>query len=287
VNLREKVLAAARRLAAERPAKRPIDQISISDIAREAGVHWSTARRHLGSKADLKALLTQYRADSRAVTREVNPGPGEANPDTGEVNPSTGEANPDTRTRIILAAARVFSQYGYNGASLDQVAAAAWLTKGAVYWHFSSKSDLFLALLRENVRRQLSILPDDTGNILASPDPEKALAAWFEVQFALCQAHPDGARLFFEFVASSRDPAVRAELSAIFRAGIEGVQGILRRAQDGQMLSPDQNPHALAVLLQALLNGLSLSWLIGQPIEESRALATEIARVLWRGARPG
>lgn len=93
--------------------------------------------------------------------------------------------------------------------------------------------------------------------------------------------------LFFEFVASSRDPVVREELSATFRAGIEGVQNILRRAQDGQMLPPVQNPHALAVFFQALLNGLSLAWLIGLPIGESRALATEIARVLWRGARPG
>src|SRR5207249_2637158 len=52
------------------------------------------------------------------------------------------------------AAAHVFAERGYRGASLDLVAAAAGVTKGAVYWNFESKSDLFFALLEERVDRR-------------------------------------------------------------------------------------------------------------------------------------
>ena len=65
----------------------------------------------------------------------------------------TQDKNPDktevTRGRLLAAAADVFAKKGYEGASVDDVAHAAGLTKGAVYWHFANKEELFLTLVRE------------------------------------------------------------------------------------------------------------------------------------------
>src|SRR3982750_1537406 len=62
-----------------------------------------------------------------------------------------GEELPDTRARLLDAAAQVFSERGFAASSVDDVAAAAGMSKGAVYWNFDSKDDLIDALLEERV----------------------------------------------------------------------------------------------------------------------------------------
>ena len=62
-----------------------------------------------------------------------------------------GSRRDRTRQDLLAAATTVFAARGYDGASVDDVAAAAGYTKGAVYSHFSSKAELFLALFRARV----------------------------------------------------------------------------------------------------------------------------------------
>src|SRR3954447_3687920 len=59
----------------------------------------------------------------------------------------------DARTALLEAALAVFAERGYRDASVDEVAERAGYSKGAVYWHFSSKDDLFFALWEEHVDR--------------------------------------------------------------------------------------------------------------------------------------
>lgn len=54
-----------------------------------------------------------------------------------------------TRRAILIAAARLFSERGYAGASLSDIVAATGLTKGALYWHFSSKEEIALSVVRQ------------------------------------------------------------------------------------------------------------------------------------------
>src|SRR3984893_11031732 len=63
-----------------------------------------------------------------------------------------------TREHLLAAAAEVFAERGFHGASLDVVAAAAGFTKGAVYSNFKNKEDLFLALLQANYDREMEEL---------------------------------------------------------------------------------------------------------------------------------
>lgn len=53
-----------------------------------------------------------------------------------------------TRNKLLDAAQEVFDMKGVTGASLSDVAQAAGLTRGAIYWHFENKVDLFNAMLR-------------------------------------------------------------------------------------------------------------------------------------------
>jgi TetR/AcrR family acrAB operon transcriptional repressor len=54
----------------------------------------------------------------------------------------------ETRQAILRAALAEFSQRGYSATTLDGVARAAGVTRGAVYWHFASKAALYEELLR-------------------------------------------------------------------------------------------------------------------------------------------
>jgi AcrR family transcriptional regulator len=64
------------------------------------------------------------------------------------------ERKSQTRERLIDAAAVVFARRGFEAASLDEVAAAAGYTKGAVYSNFASKTDLFIALIERRIEVQ-------------------------------------------------------------------------------------------------------------------------------------
>ena len=58
----------------------------------------------------------------------------------------------ETQTRLLNAAEEVFVRDGFEGAQLDQIAAKAGRSKGAVYTHFKNKEDLFLALFEHRTR---------------------------------------------------------------------------------------------------------------------------------------
>ncbi len=69
----------------------------------------------------------------------------------------------ETRDLLLRAAKTIFIRDGYEGADLNDIAALAGRTKGAIYGHFNSKEDIFLALIadhrqeyREKVERLLS-----------------------------------------------------------------------------------------------------------------------------------
>ena len=58
----------------------------------------------------------------------------------------TKEEAEQTRNAVLTAASQVFLERGVARATLEEVAQAAGVTRGAVYWHFRDKVDLFLAI---------------------------------------------------------------------------------------------------------------------------------------------
>lgn len=88
----------------------------------------------------------------------------------------------ETRQRIICAAEKVFSLKGVSNATLDDVAGAAGVTRGAIYWHFANKTDLFLELYNSAPLPQEDLI----ARILADHDAdalkivEHAVVTWLK-----------------------------------------------------------------------------------------------------------
>jgi AcrR family transcriptional regulator len=80
-------------------------------------------------------------------------------------------ADPDLRERLIAAATIEFAESGFQGATLDGIAARAGVTKGGVYFHFAGKEELFFAVLdhwRQRRRRVLQVPGSAPGGAAAA-----------------------------------------------------------------------------------------------------------------------
>jgi len=72
---------------------------------------------------------------------------------------SRKESQLQTRERLLDAALEVFSRRGYSAASVDEIAAEAGYSKGAVYSNFSNKEELFLALIDRRFAKEAQGYP--------------------------------------------------------------------------------------------------------------------------------
>src|SRR4051812_15177757 len=88
-----------------------------------------------------------------------------------------------TRSKLLDAAAAVFARRGFNGASLDDVAEEAGLTKGAVYSNFASKDDLIATLLEERLGEPQYGIPDQVDQQASREEQARQAAALFMQMF--------------------------------------------------------------------------------------------------------
>lgn len=160
-----------------------------------------------------------------------------------------------TREYLLAAAAQVFAERGFHGATLDEVAAVAGFTKGAVYSNFKSKDDLFLALLesryesgRAGLRAHLETIgwPHRASDFLGRLVDEL-----------------DGATtehwgpLYEEFlVYAMRNPAARARLAELDRADVESLAALIAAERERHGIHDGHPPEHAARFVVALMRGL-------------------------------
>src|SRR5690349_16757677 len=56
---------------------------------------------------------------------------------------------PELKQELLDAGLRCFARRGYHAATMDEIAAEAGVSKGAIYWHYKDKQELFLRIMRE------------------------------------------------------------------------------------------------------------------------------------------
>ena len=192
----------------------------------------------------------------------------------------------DTRDRILAAAGRVFARKGFLAASLAEVAQDAGLTKGAIYWHFASKSDLFFALIDRKFIQHTAPLPAELRAAALTADPRQALILLLQTNFSRLRADPDWPRLYLEFIAQARDDSLRAQLARFHEESLALVAGYVAAMQQAGLAPPHQDARTLAVFWSALFDGLLLAWII-DPNTDLDAQVERIVDLLWHGIAPG
>lgn len=251
--MRDKLLAALRDAARHCAPRLP----TLAEVAALASASETEVREHLGPSENFSALLS-YQSPAH-----------------------------ETRDRIIASAAHVFARKGFQKASLDEVAADAGLTKGAIYWHFRNKNDLLFALLDCRLRQDTApIVGDLEALIRDGGDAQEALIRMFASGIARCTSDPDWARLYLECLNLGRDDDVRARLAGFYDQVWAMSGGLTRELQKHGITASHMDPDVAAVFWTALFDGLVIAWLIKGDTMEFDRLLPEIFRMLWRGMAP-
>jgi len=176
----------------------------------------------------------------------------------------TKEEAAETRSRILDAAEQVFYEKGVANSGLEDIAAAARVTRGAIYWHFRDKGELFDAMMQrvvlpaeEMLERAeaageadpLEMLRRATVEVLLRTAKDPRMRRVFEIAYHKCEYVGDAVGVRARHVASQNECLDTIE--AGFRACV--ASGRLPRTLD---------PRVAAVGAMSLVSGLIANWVL-------------------------
>lgn len=170
----------------------------------------------------------------------------------------TKEEAEKTRARIMASALSLFVKKGYEHTTFTDIAARLKMTKGAVYWHFETKEDLLIALVREMIEkfhRQLGDLPAQDLTFLQVAETIIARACRIVED-------PKGAAFFLllqtqvkwraDSMAETRAQLLANDTNGPYHCFIRAVENDIAAGR----VRADVNPVALAAVSMAVWTGL-------------------------------
>jgi AcrR family transcriptional regulator len=181
-----------------------------------------------------------------------------------------------TRERLIDAAAEVFARRGFEAATLDEVAAAAGYTKGAVYSNFTSKLDLFVALTERRIEVQTRVAArrlDQAGSEARSAaDGPLAIDADAERPWVM---------LVFEvWLQAMRDPLIRDVLAEQYRRARTISASMIAAAYERAGEVAPLPAREMAIVVEALGIGIAFQGLLDPEEVKASLHAAALARLL-------
>jgi AcrR family transcriptional regulator len=186
----------------------------------------------------------------------------------------------DRREAILEAALQAFSEQGFDGASLDDVAAGNGISKALIYEHFASKRELQMALLD----RFVSDLLGNIVSAIAHAEPhEDRLKSGLEALLEFAEERPGAWRLLSRNVS---DPVVAETLERLREQTAETIAAIMvedaAERQEGD-LPVEQTAAVFAHLLSGGIQFL-VGWWIENPGSLSREqIVDQVMNFAWIG----
>lgn len=179
------------------------------------------------------------------------------------------------REQILDVAVQVFGQHGFHGASMNDVAEAAGVTKPVLYQHFDSKQDLYLALLEDVGHRMLHAIARATSG---APNGKVQTELGFQAYFRFVAADRDAFLLLFGTQAN-RDAESTAVIRRITDEAAEAI---------APLIAADIEPtyqRTLAHGLIGMAEGVSRRLVeLGETFDPDD-LARQVSNLAWAGLR--
>ncbi len=189
-----------------------------------------------------------------------------------------------TRERLLDGARKVFARSGFHGASVEEIAAQAGYSTGALYSNFDGKQALFLALMDREI--------DEHAREIAEAVRERATVAerargGADRWMAMIEREPELQLLFMEFWAyAARDPQVRRQVAASFaRARAVLTRLIADGARDFE-LELELPAEQLAIAIDALADGIAHQKMADPDAVPDELMGRVLALLLAGATRP-
>lgn len=186
---------------------------------------------------------------------------------------------------LLEAALHLFVSQGYRSTNLEQIAAAAKLSKGSVYFYFGSKEAVLLELLK----RVQAIVVDEALAAArgAGPRASDRLVAFLHHQAGLGVTHRDEVLLLIlmslEFGA--RGGAVSETTRRIYRRLYAFVERLVREGRAAGELRSDLSPRETASIIMANHDGTFLEWYRRSGALKGPALVRALREVVLTGVK--
>jgi len=185
----------------------------------------------------------------------------------------------ERRQQILAAAAQAFSESGFHGTSLADVATRVGVSQPGLLHHYPNKQALILAVLEERDDEDHRYLEET----FRESDP--SVVDWL---MALCRRNagqPDLVQLYTVTAAESLDSAHPAH--EFFQTRYQRIRTVLAHRigldQQKGRLDASLDPVGLAAELVALMDGLQLQWLMRPPVDMCALLERSLQRLVATG----
>ena len=169
-----------------------------------------------------------------------------------------------TRDSILDAAAALFAENGVSGTTLQHIATAAGVTRGAIYWHFEDKGAMFNAMMeRAAMPLEAAMALLDNSD---TSDPLGDLRDYAVGVFRLT-VQDEKARITFEIATLKME--YTAEMTVVRERRAQNQADWIRRAESRVRIAlkngqakPTVKPRAVALGMWVLVEGLIRNWLM-------------------------
>jgi TetR/AcrR family acrAB operon transcriptional repressor len=197
----------------------------------------------------------------------------------------TKEEAQETRTRILDAAERVFYDKGVANASLEEIASAAQVTRGAIYWHFKDKAELFDAMMQRVVLPveemlegsgcrgnldPLELLRRTTIDVLTRTARDERMQRIFEIAYHKCEYVGDAAGVRERHIASQNEC-------------LKSIEAGFRACVDAGQLPASVSARVAAIGAMSLVSGLIANYVLDPASFPLRRHAEALVDIYFRG----
>jgi AcrR family transcriptional regulator len=182
------------------------------------------------------------------------------------------------REVLLAAAAQVFAVHGYHGASIEEIALRAGITKPVIYHHFASKQELHAAVF-EHYAAQLLAAATTYGQ---SGSLRERFHDLVRGMFSFAHENPDVWQLL---LGDSHDPETARLQQQLRAAGTRhAAERLLAEPsfQPETTLSRRKAAEVVAQLTRSAVDGL-VSWSLEHPKAPRNALIETATELLWMG----
>lgn len=193
-------------------------------------------------------------------------------------------AKQQTRAKVISAARRLFSEQGYEGATIRDIAAAAGMSTGAVFANFSDKSDLFRDIFISDIIALTEAMREAAGR---GRNIEDTILKMFQAGYAFYKNQLPLARAAFTVSWSPEDgPMLRnhAAVQELQELLVEQLSAAVARGELGQEADVKLRGQ---MLFDAYLSNFPQAIFQGWSLDALQARSRDQIRILLAGARRG
>jgi TetR/AcrR family transcriptional regulator len=185
---------------------------------------------------------------------------------------------------ILKAALDVFSASGFRGATVDQIAARADMSKPNLLYYFHRKEDIYVALLEHTLTDWLEPL----RKIDAEGDPLQELTRYISIKMDMSNANPKASRLFANEILHGA-PMIEKYLKGPLRQLVTEKAGVIQSWIDAGKLAPVDPFHLIFAIWSVTQHyadfAVQVDAVLGRR-EDIKSAQKAVLDILLRGLRP-